>query len=229
MPATPAALADARRGQRHDPRQGIGMDRQRSEPDYRDTDAKGQCHEGRHACHLEGVEPEGRIDPIAHRPARHDADPDRVAKAVAQKAAGRHDPQRHPPPQIAQRRPVIADQRDIARDRRRKRRQQRRPRRCPCLCDHFRRPHRLQQMMQRIDPQAEKPQPQDHRQHVTQRRGARPCPSVGLVAVGRHALIPCLSRQGPCRSRRRQGADTQMHGHAAGWPLYARYARRGEG
>ncbi len=197
----PGPDPDRRRGEGQDGPQRVGLDGQRRQADDGDAEAEGQRHEGRDAGHLEGVEPEGRVDAVAHRAPRHDADADGVAEAVAEEPAHRDDAQRDALAQMPQRRPVIADQRGVARRGRRQRGQKGRPGRGADLGDDVRRANGPEQVIERVDAQREQPQPQRHRNRPAPGR-AGPARRLGLRNRLAHPPRPVLFR----RRRRRAAA-----------------------
>ena len=105
--------------------QRVGKKRNCRKPDQRGGNAVGHRCEGRDSGDVISVQPEARIDAIAHRPARHGAEADGVAEGIGHQPARHGDRQRQRLADIAQPRPVVAHKEQISDQCRQCRQQQR--------------------------------------------------------------------------------------------------------
>ena len=136
--------------------QQIRIKGQGAKPHDRGRNAVGHGGKGRHCRHVIGIQPLPRIDPVAHSPARHRAQPDGVAKGIGHQPARHGNGQRQRLADIAQGRPVIADQKQIPRQRCQMGQHQDQDRRAAHLRDDIRQLHIGQKVKHRVKTQREK-------------------------------------------------------------------------
>ena len=143
-------------------------------PYDRGCNAVGHSGKGGHRRHVIGIQPLPRINPVAHSTTRHGAQPDGVAKSIGHQPAGQGDGQWQRLADIAQGRPVIADQKQIPRQSCQMGQHQDRDGRAAHLCDHIRQLHIGQKVQDRIKAQCK----QGHGQGIGE-NGTCHLPSAG--------------------------------------------------
>ena len=161
----------------HQVRQSRRMDRQCGQPDQRGTDPIGDGRKGRNCRDIIGIQPQCRIDPVTHRTARDGAEPDRVAKCVAQEPAKRDGRRGRGLADVTQGRPVVTDQRDIPGGGSRQRRGDQMGWCCADLAQHDLHVERGEQMIQSVGSGNEK-QPRDKQWGLAFQLHPKPCAAV---------------------------------------------------